>query len=375
LNRSRMWHWPIGLAVLVALLLGISGCTGGAVRPSSWTGLVAVGERLYLADLEQVRALDIADGRPVWAFPNDPKEDSRGVFYVTPAVDEGHVIVASQVPGGGFFSQPRNVVWALDRDTGALLWHFDGAAGQYVEGGAISGDVFVIGNSDGYIYALDVESGVLRWVFETGHGVWATPLTVSDTVYVSSMDHHLYALNLSDGTKRWAFHAGGAFASTPALRDHTLYIGAFDDRLYAIDAHTGTRRWHFEGENWFWGGPVVYDDTVYAVDVNGNVYAVDAEAGEQVWRQPLGAPVRGGPALTEDGSRLFIGSQDGILHALDTADGFVMWSREGEGQLLSTPVVSGSVVYGTLIYGPHRVRALHVDNGRQMWTYPYVVEE
>jgi outer membrane protein assembly factor BamB len=179
------------LAMLAALFLGVSGCTGGAVRPMSWTGLVAVGERLYAADLEQVRALNAADGESLWAFPKDPKEDRLGAFSVTPAVGEGRVIVASEMPAAGFFSQPKHVVWALDRDTGKELWHFEGAGAQYVEGGVIGGDLFIIGNSDGNVYALDVDSGVLRWVFETGHRVWATPLIVSDTVYIGSMDHHL----------------------------------------------------------------------------------------------------------------------------------------------------------------------------------------
>jgi outer membrane protein assembly factor BamB len=341
----------------------------------SWTGLTVVGDRLYAADLEQVRVFDASEGDPVWAFPKDPGEERRGSFYVTPTVDEGRVIVASQVPAGGFFSQPKNVVWALDRDTGGLLWRFEDAAGQYVEGGASSGDLFVIGNSDGNVYALDTESGALRWVFETGHRVWATPLILADTVYVGSMDRHLYALNLSDGQVLWDFHAEGAFAGTPALRGDTLYIGAFDDRLYAVDAQAGTERWHFAGENWFWGSPVVHGDTVYAADVNGNVYAVDAETGAQVWHKSLEAQVRGGLALAEDGSRLFIGSQGGTLYALDTADGFAVWLGDSEGQMLSKPVVSGSVVYEALIYGSHRIRALHVENGREIWAHPIVVEE
>lgn len=375
MNQFWTQRWPIVLAMLAALLLGMSGCTGGTARPTSWVGLAAVGERLYAADLEQAQALNAADGKSLWVFPKDPKEDKRGSFHVTPAVDEEHVIVASQMPATGFLSQPTNVVWALNRDTGSLLWHFDGARGQYVEGGALGGDLFAIGNSDGNVYALDVEKGTLRWVFETGHRVWATPLIVSDTVYIGSMDRHLYALSLSDGEVRWDFHAGGAFASTPVLRDDTLYIGAFDDQLYAIDAHTGIERWRFAGDNWFWGSPVVYEDTVYAADVNGNIYAVDAETGEQVWHQALDTPVRAGPALIEDGSRLFVGSQNGTMYAVDTADGFVMWSQESEGQVLSTSVVSGQVVYESLMYGSHRIQALHVDNGREMWAYPHIVEE
>jgi outer membrane protein assembly factor BamB len=375
LNRSGMRRWLTGLLVLTALLLGVSGCVGGSVRPMSWTGLTVVGENLYAADLQQVQVLNASDSTPVWSFPADPKDDGRGVFYVTPAVDEGLVVVASQMPPKGFLSQAENVVWALDRETGRDLWDFRRAAGQYVEGGALGGGLFVIGNSDGNVYALDAESGALRWVFETSHRVWATPLIVSDSVYIGSMDRHFYALNLADGEVLWDFASTGAFAGTPALRGDTLYIGAFDDLLYALDANTGAERWRFASENWFWGSPVVDGDVVYAVDVNGNVYAIDAESGAQIWHQALGEQVRAGPALSEDGSRLFVGSEGGKLDALDTADGFVVWSRESEGQVLSKPVVSGSTVYEAVVFGQERIRALHVDNGRDIWTYPVVEEE
>ena len=371
--------------MLAALLLGASGCAGGNVRATSWTGATLVGDTLYVADLTQVVALNAADGERLWAFPADPENDGRGTFYVAPAVDQDRVIVASQMPPSGFFSQPRNVVWALDRETGRELWPlpFEQAVGQYVEGGAISDGIVVIGNSDNNIYALDVESGASRWnpPFETGHRVWATPLIVEDTVYVGSMDRHLYALRLSDGAKLWSFppdgdDASGAFASTPALQDGTLYIGAFDNRLYAIDAETGTELWHFESDSWFWGSPVVDGDVVYAADVKGNVYAVNASTGAQIWHEARDVAVRAGMALSEDGSRLFVGGQDGALFALDSNDGYVMWSQPSDGQMLSELIVDELVVYELVLYGEsYRIRALYTDNGREVWTYPHGVAE
>jgi outer membrane protein assembly factor BamB len=252
---------------------------------------------------------------------------------------------------------------------------------MYVEGGALGDGVFVIGNSDGNVYALDTESGTLRWTFETDHHVWATPLIVSDTVYVGSMDRHLYALDLNTGEAEWAFQRKGAFASTPALKDGTLYIGAFNDAFYAIDAADGTERWHFEGEDWFWGSPVIYGGIVYAVDVKGRVYAFDAETGEErllrslVTDQGQAVPVRAGPSISEDGSQLFVSAESGTLYALDASDGFVNWSRAAEGQGLSRPVVSDSLVHQSLILGNPRIRALQVEEGREAWAFPPPEEE
>lgn len=373
MNRLWIQRWPILLTMLAALLSVTSGCAGGAGRASSWTGLTVAEETLYAADLQQIVALDAEEGNPVWTFPK--QDQDQGMFYITPAVGDGLVIGASQLSTGGIISQQDDIVWALDRETGEEVWRFEGAAGRYVEGGALSNGLFVIGNDDGNIYALDAESGNLRWSFKTGDSVWATPLIVGDTVYVGSMDRHFYALTLDTGRKKWDFVTKGAFAGTPAWLDGTLYIGAFDDTFYALDGATGEEKWQAQGANWFWGSPVIDDGTVYAVDVDGNVYALDATSGEERWREALEAPVRAGGVLSDDGTRLFIGSENGTLYTLDTDNGSLMWRNENEGRVLSTPVVNGSTVYKPLIYGPHRVVAVHIDNGRDMWVYPQVEEE
>jgi outer membrane protein assembly factor BamB len=376
LNRAWIQRWPIVLVMLAALLLATSGCAGG-VRASSWTGLTIVGDTLYAADLQQARAMNASNGETLWMFPRNPQEDNEGLFYATPIVgDAGRVFFASQISTGGFLSQRQSIVWALDAESGEELWRFEGPSDMYVEGGALGDDTFVIGNSDGDVYALDAAGGSLRWTFETGHHVWATPLIVSDTVYIGSMDRHLYALDLNTGDVKWAFQRKGAFASTPALKDGTLYIGAFDDAFYAIDAGDGTERWNFEGEDWFWGSPAIYGDNVYAVDVKGRVYAFDVENGEDRLLKSLetdqgqAIAVRAGPVVSEDGSQLFVSAESGTLYALDTTDGFVNWSRATEGQGLSQPVVSDSLVYQSLIQGNPRIRALQVEEGREAWAFP-----
>ena len=376
MNQTWTRRWPIVLAMLAALLLATSGCAGGA-RASSWTGLTVAGDRLYAADVQQARAMEATTGETVWTFPQNPEENSQGLFYATPAVsDAGQVFFASQVTTGGFVSQRQSIVWALDTETGSELWRFEGAGGMYVEGGALGGDLFVIGNGDGNVYALDRENGSLRWTFETGHRVWATPLIISETVYVGSMDRNLYALDLNSGEVKWAFEREGAFGAEPVLSDGVLYIGAFDDTLYAVDAQTGEEQWHFRGEDWFWGSPAVHEETVFAVDVKGRVYAFDAQNGEELWHRFLTddqnnpIPVRAGLTLSDEGGRIFVSAQSGTLYALDTTDGFVTWSIPAEGRGLSEPVVSDSLVFQSLILGPTRIRALQAEDGREAWAFP-----
>jgi outer membrane protein assembly factor BamB len=380
-------RWFILPTVLMALLLSASGCMCGSPQATSWTGMTLKDGKIYVADLQQIQVLG-TDGELVQSIiPKDSDDkNTAGLIYVAPAIGEDYLIVAGQTPAGGFFSAVTNPVVKLDIETGEIIWRFEEAKGQYIEGGAISGDTFVIGNSDGNVYALDVDTGDLKWTFETGHRVWATPLIVGDTVYIGSMDRNLYALSLSDGEVLWKFSAQGAFASTPVLQDGILYGGTFGNRVYAIDADDGTEIWRFPpekpGENWFWGSPAVDGDAVYAVDVKGTVYKLNAETGEEIWpsvsklaakKNEKDAPVRGGPVLTEDGSTLLISSQNGSLYALDTADGSQRWSAESDGKGYVTPVVDGDIVYETQIHGSYRVRALELLDGgerySELWGY------
>jgi outer membrane protein assembly factor BamB len=383
LNLSRLLRWPILLIVLAILLAGTSGCVcGGGPQASSWTGLTLQDGRIYVSDLQQVHILG-TDGELIQSIPQNPEDSTFGLVYVAPSVGEDYMIVAGQSPPRGFLAQATYPIVKLDVETGKELWRFEEARGQYIEGGAMSGGLFVIGNSDGNVYALNVDTGGLAWQFKTGHRVWATPLIVEDTVYIGSMDRHLYALRLSDGEELWSFAADGSFASTPALQEGVLYIGTFANRVYAIDAESGAEIWRFPkeqpGSDWFWGSPAVDSGAVYAVDVRGNVYKLDAGTGEEIWRSKLDpveanekdAPVRGGPALTEDGSALLISSQDGTLYALDVSDGSEMWAAPGEGRGYVTPIVDGDTAYQALIQGPYRVRALEItDEGDVLWVYP-----
>ena len=376
MNQVLTKRWLVVIGLLAGLLLATSGCAGG-VRASSWTGLTVGDGTLYLADLQQARAMNATSGETLWTFPENPEEDNQGLFYATPVVsDEGQVFFASQLTTGGFFSQRSSVVWALDTETGEEQWRFEGANGMYVEGGALGDSLFVIGNGDGSVYALDRETGALEWAFETDHRVWSTPLIVSDTVCVGSMDRTLYALELDSGDVKWAFETKGAFGARPALNDGTLFVGAFDDTLYAIDAETGEERWHFRGSDWFWGSPAVRDDTVYVVDVKGRVYALDTQGGDERWHQFLvtdqnqPVPVRAGVTLNEAGTRLFVSARTGVLYALSTEDGFVDWSVPADGRGLSDPVVNESLVYQSLILGTSRVRAVQMDGGREAWSFP-----
>ncbi len=360
--------YPVALALLAVLLL--AGCSGG-VHATTWTTLLLHDGTLYVADLEQVRALDAETGQEVWVFPAKPDLSQYGPFYTVTRLNDELLMVTSYESTGGIFSALyRGVLRALSLNGGQLAWPQPFIAdGEFVAPGAAGDGIFVIGNSDGNVYGLRIDDGTLVWQYPTRGRVWATPLIISDTVYIASLDHRLYALDLQTGALRWLFRAGGAMADRPLFLNDTLYIGSFDHNLYALRPADGTEVWRFTGANWFWGTPAGGGDRLYAADVNGNVYALDAATGQEIWRSRVPGTVRLGPALSPDGKRLLIASENGTLFGLDTADGFVLWQQAGQGQLGSM-AIGGERVYVTRINAPQRVQAFYVENGRPVWSYP-----
>ena len=128
--------------------------------------------------------------------------------------------------------------------------------------------------------------------------------------------------------------------------------------------------------------PIVAGDTVFVADRSGLVRALD-KTGKTLWTVPTGGPIYYPPALAE--GRLYVGSADGRVYALEAATGRLLWSYRVSpearwipvyGRLISTwPVAGGVVVQDGVVYaaagiahydGTHVV-ALDAVTGKVVW--------
>jgi outer membrane protein assembly factor BamB len=358
------------LGLMLALLL--SAC--GPVPAASWPGVATDGELAYVAFNQKVHAINLADGREVWAFP-PASSNGADTFFSEPGLSAEVIVVGSEGPASSY----SGAVFGLDpRRTGAQKWcralneraeqrlNTPEAPCPLIDNGteflflnvmppkddrliggiALAEGVAYFGTANNLIYAVEAATGQVKWAFDRAkHPTWATPLVDGDTVYVAALDHVLYALDTADGSVKWEKDLGAALGGTPALADGTLYIGTFGNRLYALDAATGDVRWTFEqATNWIWAGPTLHEGMLYFSDLNGYVYAVDAATGAQTWSVKPGdannGKMRAAPAVL--GDQLYVGDKDGKLFALNIETGATRWEKsvEGGGQLLATPIVA-----------------------------------
>ena len=155
--------------------------------------------------------------------------------------------------------------------------------------------------------------------------------------------------NVSQLKPVFGYSTGGKFAgleATPLFHDGTLYFTADYARVFALDARTGTVKWYWEPE---------YEDGLEAVLCCG--------------------PVNRGLAIS--GDKVYVGTLDARLVALNIKDGSVAWEKkidEWQNAYASTGaplVVKGKVIVGIAgaEYGVRGyVRAYDAETGKELWT-------
>ena len=90
------------------------------------------------------------------------------------------------------------------------------------------------------------------------------------------------------------------------------------------------------------------------------VYGLPFELQAQPWS------VTSGITLADD--TLFVGTKDGVLHAVGATDGAVKWTFPAGGECLGTPLLyRGLVYFGGL---DRRLYALDARRGRMVWNFP-----
>lgn len=137
--------------------------------------------------------------------------------------------------------------------------------------------------------------------------------------------------------------------------------------------------------------PIVVDGVMYLTTSYNHVYAVDAATGKQFWhyKHKMGpvttfccGPNNRGVAIS--GGKVFMGTLDARLVALDAKSGNVLWNVEiadpekGYSETMAPTVIDDKVLIGTNggEYGIRGfVKAFNVEDGKLAWTFHTVPEK
>lgn len=320
---------------------------------TSWPGITADQEKVYVAYGSYVMAVNLRDGSLVWQYPQEAQNGYT--FYAAPTLADGQLIA-------GTYS---NILVSIHPDSGALNWEFNQAKGRYVASAVVVGNTILAPSADYTLYALDLK-GNLLWKFTTGQALWAAPLAEGEDIYLPSMDHFLYKLKVADGSSEWKTDLGGAAVSTPvAGTDGRVYVSTLGNEVLAVQTSDGGILWRFKADDVVWSNPVLVEDTLYFGDLKGKIYALDASNGSLKWSQEIGGSLIAAPAVKSDG--ILFADENGDLIAIGYG-GQKLWTRTIGDTLYTAPLTTDGKILVAVTKGENLVVALD-DNGNQLWKF------
>lgn len=149
----------------------------------------------------------------------------------------------------------------------------------------------------------------------------------------------------------------------------------------AITAPEPAALWDFDAGSPLWAGPTLSGGTVYVGGQDGALHAIDARDGTRRWVHRTGGPIRVRPTVA--GGMVVAQSDDGFLYAVDAKSGALRWRvKTVDGAIVRLPFDNpesrfdrfGSDVVaagGRLYLGTHDGKLLSLDprDGRTVWSF------
>ena len=292
----------------------------------------------------------------------------------------------------------------------AIEWSTRTADGLLAEP-AVAGGMLVFADAAGTVHALDLTTKEPRWNFKTGDQIEATPAIAADRVFIGSNDNQFRALDLKTGHELWhiesknKFPTGAIVVDGPDPAATRILVNGYDGTARCLLAADGSEVWHFETESYLNGSPAVIDGEwvafggcdaaihtvrlsdgkdparlatdaqvitsvatfgtmVYAVNYANQLVAAAARATKPEWiYQADDVPFASAPAVDE--KRVYVGSRDKHLHAIDRLSGKLAWKFKTGGPVASPPLVfDDAVVFGS---GDGRLYAVTKNDGKEIW--------
>jgi len=267
-----------------------------------------------------VVALDASTGAEVWRVK--PAGPLRGA----PTVAFNTVYVMTQ----------DNQIHALSLADGSPVWNAAAASAQSgvfgVASPAAGQGTVIAGYSSGELVAYRYENGRDLWSdalsrtsISTQVGtltdVDADPIIEGGRVYALGQGGRMAAYELVTGQRLWELSLAGI--STPAVAGEWLFSLTDDGRLLAIARSTGRVRWVTQLQRWrnpnnesgpiFWTGPVLANNRLWVASSEGEVHSVDVASGVATLFTDLKTAVSLPPIVA--GNTLYILDDDGRITA------------------------------------------------------------
>ncbi|MFH2035041.1 MAG: PQQ-binding-like beta-propeller repeat protein [Candidatus Zixiibacteriota bacterium] len=171
--------------------------------------------------------------------------------------------------------------------------------------------------------------------------VTGTPIILQKNIFFSSALGELFSLDRLTGDIIWRDSVGYKCLSGPSGQGEMIVFPLDNGLLNCYNANSGDLHYSINlGEPLV--SKAVIGDRIYISSVDGSMFAVDRNSGAVVWRKNYQNPIWTSPAL--DQGKIYFGDNAGNLIAVSENDGQILWTYNCDAVILASPIVVGNYV-------------------------------
>lgn len=105
-----------------------------------------------------------------------------------------------------------------------------------------------------------------------------------------------------------------------------------------------TLSWSYQAKDAIESSAAIADGTVYVGSMDGVLHAVDLASGQARWQYRAAGPIQESSPCVSDGT-VFVGDLEGMVHAVDAATGKARWTFKTDGEIKSSANCHDGRVY------------------------------
>jgi outer membrane protein assembly factor BamB len=239
-----------------------------------------------------------------------------------------------------------------------------------------NGDGLYISTMSGNLFRLNPKTGKIAWKFHASGSLFSTPCVDGKTLFVGSVDHNLYAVNTDSGKEIWHHPTGASILAGPAAAHDVVAIVSTDQKVYGLDSADGSVKWTSQVQGMYQSNAATDGEHFFIGGWDNRVRCLDAATGKEIWTKVVGrnkktgtvefpySPAIASPAVGD--GKVFIVSDDGILHAINIADGKMLWEDDEKNIGYSGACYHDGVVY-CAVSEHGNVIAADAKTGKIIW--------
>lgn len=202
---------------------------------------------------------------------------------------------------------PNNMTlrWQVDLANGAIDAPIIVAQGrEYVVTGGVLNMTTYAYDTNSSLVCLEGQDREL-WRADIGRGYQVgSPLLFSDKVIVPSANGNIYAFNTKNGSKIWSFDtgSGGSYGvvSSPGAYQNQIIVAASHGKVFSLKEN-GDQNWNMTiAPVIYSSSPAFRDGMIYIGADDGKLHALYANGTKEAWSTQIGGKVRGSPILLEN---------------------------------------------------------------------------